>query len=168
MLFLFYVFSTNLFAVEMSPKGRIDILNEQERQKNGNSAKDLVFKTNKPFKPAVIGKAYVAGDVACEVEISTSYFQAGDEVKVEAQIDNKQCGPSNGKYTVKVRTRDEAGESHTSKHQEVWSRDDQDSIVMKHIYSMNGDAELISARVQMPSKDYCTCINTVEEAPEED
>ena len=150
------IYSADLVA-QHSPKGRIDILNEQQRQEE-ESTKDLIFKTNKPLKAVVAGGGYIAGDEVCEVEIATSYFQSGDKVEVEAQIENYQCGASNGKYTVRVKTQDEAGETYSEKHDEVWSRNDNEPVLARHVYALGKGSELLSARVRMPSKDYCTCL----------
>lgn len=143
---------------DLSPNGRIDIQNDLKDDR-ANSSKDLIFKNSGPLRDVVVDDTYVSGDKVCTVEISTSYFQAANQAKVEASIDHSDCGASNGKYTVSLKTQDEAGEIHTKKYQEVWSRTDADEITVKHNYQMTENSELLKARIKLPTKDYCTCVD---------
>jgi len=102
---------------------------------------------------------------ACAANIVTDYWQEDDLIKVETLVENTQCGPSKGLYTVKVRTRDDAGDLNTSKYQEQWSRDDSHSIKTIHTYSMNGHNELVRVRIQPPFNDACLC--TAETTPQQ-
>ncbi len=145
--------------VDLSPKGRIDILNDQKRQEE-ESKKDLIFKNSGPLRDVIAKHSYVSGEKICDVEISTSYFQAGDQAKVEAMIDHSQCGASNGKYTVNLKVQDSAGEVHTTKYKEVWSRKDDQAITAKHTYPLMESHELLKARIKLPSRDYCTCMDS--------
>ncbi|MBL4673126.1 MAG: hypothetical protein JKX81_12785 [Arenicella sp.] len=94
---------------------------------------------------------------ACAANIVTDYWQEDDLIKVETLVENTQCGPSKGRYTVKVRTRNDAGDLNTSKYQEQWSRDDNGTIKAIHTYSMNGHKELVRVRIQPPFNGACLC-----------
>lgn len=157
---LCFVISNYAIAqADLSPKGRIDIQNDQKQQEE-NSKKDLIFKNSGPLRDVIAGNAYISGDKVCEVEISTSYYQAANKAKVEAVIDHSQCAVSNGKYTVSLRIQDEAGTIHAKKYQEVWSRNNADAITVKHTYQMSENMELLKAGIKLPSRDYCTCIDS--------
>ena len=99
---------------------------------------------------------------ACAMEISTDYWQEDSIVKVDTVLENSQCGPSKGTYTVRVSTRNELGESSTNKYKETWSRDDSEAVKAIYTYSMNGDIELIRVRVQAPFSGACFCKGDVE------
>jgi hypothetical protein len=104
---------------------------------------------------------------ACEVNIVTDYWQEGDLIKVETLVENTQCGSSKGRYTVNVRTRNDAGDSNTSKYQEQWSRNDNGAIRAVHTYSMNGHKELIRVRIQPPFNGACLCTGDINDASPE-
>jgi hypothetical protein len=154
---LFVVFIPSYVSAQHLLNGRIDLTKKQEQAEQENK-KDLIFKTNKPLPPMVGNTRFRTGTSLCEVEVASSYSQMGDFVEVETIVENNQCGPSNGKYIVNVRTQDKAGNINLSKYEEVWSRADAESVQLEHRYSMNGDAELVSARIRMPSRDYCSCL----------
>jgi hypothetical protein len=98
---------------------------------------------------------------ACAANIVTDYWQEDDIIKVETMVENTQCGPSKGLYTVKVRTRNDAGDLSTTKYQEQWSRDDSGDIRATHTYSMNGYKELVRVRIQPPFNGACVCTGEV-------
>ncbi|MFT4629161.1 MAG: hypothetical protein ACI9WC_000281 [Arenicella sp.] len=147
--------------VDLSPKGRIDIQNDQAEDWV-NSTKDLIFKNSGPLRDVVVGNAYISGTQTCEVDISTSYFQAASQAIVEAEIDHTNCAASNGKYTVGLKIQDAAGEIHSKKYKEVWSRADAQAINVKHSYQIGDNMDLLRARIKLPSRDYCTCIGDEE------
>ena len=154
----FVVSNSAIAQVDLSPKGRIDIQNDQSEDRM-NSTKDLIFRNSGPLRDVIVGNAYISGDQICEVEISTSYFQAASQVIVEAEIDHSECAASNGKYTVRLKIQDAAGELHNKKYQEVWSRTDAQAITVKHSYQIGDNMDLLKARIKLPSRDYCTCID---------
>ena len=78
-------------------------------------------------------------------------------LKVETLIENAECGASSGAYIVNIRTRNEAGDANTQKHQETWSRADSQPVNATHTYSMNGDTELVKVRLKLPINDACVC-----------
>ena len=94
---------------------------------------------------------------ACLAEVSLSYSQLDTIVEVETEITNEDCGASFGKYNVRIRTRNEAGETTTTNHTELWSREHSNSVNLIKNYSMNGDFDLASVRVRANINDLCTC-----------
>ncbi|MFT5655979.1 MAG: hypothetical protein ACI9XU_001704 [Arenicella sp.] len=144
--------------VDLSPKGRIDIQNDQTEDKL-NSKKDLIFKNSGPLRDVVVGSTYISGAQICEVEISTSYFQAASLAIVEAEIDHADCAASNGKYTVSLKFQDAVGEIHSTKYKEVWSRTEAQAIMVKHSYQIGDNMDLLRARIKLPPKDYCSCLD---------
>ena len=158
---LFFCFFSNgaIAQSDLSPRGRIDMQNDQ-RDERMNSNKDLIFKNNGQLPDVIADRAYISGSKVCEVEISTSYFQAASQAIVEAEIDHSECAASNGKYTVSLKVQDAAGEIHSKKYQEVWSRTDAGAIIVKHRYQIGDNMDLLRTRIKLPSKDYCTCIDS--------
>jgi hypothetical protein len=112
---------------------------------------------SKPISTTFDAPAAPVELTACAANIVTDYWQEDDLIKVETLVENTQCGPSKGRYAVKVRTRNEAGDLNTSKYQEQWSRDDNGDIKAMHTYSMNGDKELVRVRIQPPFNGACLC-----------
>lgn len=95
--------------------------------------------------------------VLCEVQVSSDYWQANDKVKLEAYIDTPDCGAAYGAYSVNVRTKNEAGETHTNDYPEAWSRENAEPIKQVHSYDMNGDTDLLKLRVKMALGTSCVC-----------
>lgn len=124
-----------------------------------NGKKARVLKTSKTVDVPEISEAKT-----CEVEISSDYWQEDDRLKVETQIENGDCGASQGLYIVNVGTRNKDGETRTSKYQEAWSRDDFQAVIATHVYSMNGDTELVRVRLRTPFNGACLCGNSAESA----
>ncbi|MFT7527041.1 MAG: hypothetical protein ACI9LY_002193 [Arenicella sp.] len=156
---LFVISNSAIAQSDLSPKGRIDIENDRKDDRM-NSSKDLIFKNSGPLPDVIADRGYISGNKVCEVEISTSYFQAASQAIVEADIDHPECAASNGKYTVNLKIQDAAGEIHSKKHREVWSRTDGDAIIVKHRYQIGDNMDLLRARIKLPSTDYCTCIDS--------
>jgi len=116
----------------------------------------IIFKNNKTINKT-IRIPVPTEPVACEVELSTDYWQEDDRFKVEVVVENTQCGASNGKYVVNARTRNEAGEINSIKFDEVWSRRHDRPVNAVHTYSMNGDTELVRVRLTAPLNGSCVC-----------
>jgi hypothetical protein len=98
-----------------------------------------------------------ATELACFAEVSISYAQMDDKIEVDAQIDNQECSSSYGKYTIRVRTSDETGETTTVNHEQAWQLENASQKQIVHVYDMNGDSELLSARIQGKAGDFCRC-----------
>ena len=94
---------------------------------------------------------------ACIAQVSLSYSQLDTVIKVETEIINSDCGASFGKYSLRIRTRNEAGETSTTNYTEPWSREDRNAVNLVKNYNMNGDVDLASVRVRTSFKDLCTC-----------
>ena len=93
----------------------------------------------------------------CEAEVEISYVQMHDRVRVETTVVNDDCAASSGRYRVRLRIRDEHGETQTQEFEESWARDD-DALVMttKH-YPVAEGQELVWARVRTSPKTNCAC-----------
>ena len=96
---------------------------------------------------------------ACYAEISVIYTQRNDKVEVEAGISNDECDSSYGNYIVRLKTADEAGQRKTVNHEESWKLENASHKEVVHLYDMDGDVELISARVHGNARDFCKCGN---------
>ena len=94
---------------------------------------------------------------ACLAQVLISYSQLDTTIKVETEIINSDCGASFGKYSLRIRTRNEAGETTTTNHTESWNREDTNAVNLVKNYSMNGDVDLASVRVRAAFNDLCTC-----------
>ena len=95
--------------------------------------------------------------LVCTGEVSLLYSQLDTIVEVETEINNEDCGASFGNYTLRIKTRNEAGETTTTNHTESWSRENSNPVSLVKNYSMNGDVDLASVRVRASFNDLCTC-----------
>ena len=154
----------SLLSAEPFVNGRIDLekrhqkFDDEQRANKEASTKDLIFKTNKPLPPMVSKQEFRTGISRCEVQVSSNYSQLAEFVEVETLVENYQCAASNGKYLVHVRTQSDGSEINLNKYEQIWSRKDDEPVRLKHRYSMMGDSDLVSVRIKMPSRDYCSCL----------
>lgn len=126
-------------------------------KKNINGKKVRVLKGSKAIETVMESPEPVAKPMLCEIDVSTDYWQANDKVKMDAYVDTSDCGAAYGRYSVSVRTKDEAGEHQTRDFAEAWSRDNADPIKLSHSYTMNGDSDLVKVRVKLPIEGSCVC-----------
>lgn len=97
----------------------------------------------------------VAG--ACEGHFAISYFQAGDQVKVDTEIKNDTCAASHGEFLLRIRTIDAVGESSTRSFSESWSRQEEGNVRVAKSYPMGGGQSLVWVRVNSQRKTACAC-----------
>lgn len=139
-------------------QGRIETKQQETEQ---NTEKTVLIKST-AYEKTFTAPPIVSEELACEIEISSDYWQLGDRAKLEALIETDQCAAAQGEYTVRVKTRNDNGDARTRKFQETWSRADNVPVTVKHVYDMDGDAELVNIRVHMSLDTACTCIQADE------
>ena len=163
LLWLIVFISTDVIA-----QSNMDWISDKQRNREYEikaEENELTIDTNNPFEKTMSLPDQPVTDLLCDADVSISYSQMGDRVRVDAQVINEQCAASYGKYNVRVKTRDEDGETNMASHEESWSLDDASQLEATHYYDMNGDVELVWARIHAKPKDFCTCRN-LSQAPE--
>lgn len=90
----------------------------------------------------------------CHARISTTYLQRNTTASVEGSLENPDCGPSFGEFTMSVRIRDESGELRTVEHIEQWQRDDDRKVEFVREYPIGENVDLVRVRA---SKIVCIC-----------
>jgi len=116
-----------------------------------------VMKMSKPIEKTIKFDYSRVEPKTCELELTSDYWQENTKLKVETVLENNDCAASSGRYIVKIRTRDDAGELSLQEHEEPWSRKDDQAIEKLHTYDMNGDTELVRVRLVAPINDACVC-----------
>ena len=92
----------------------------------------------------------------CEADISISYVQMYDRVRVRTHVEHDGCPASSGDYTVRLRTAGE-GETDTRSFEETWQREDAAPLETTTYYPMNPDHRLVWAQVKTSRKTNCRC-----------
>ncbi len=129
--------------------------NAREATLSGNQ---LEFKR----KLKLPAQAVVNADNACEAEISISYAQRNDKVKVESEIRNDTCAASHGEYVVRMHTLNMQGESKTTAFPAQWSRLDAAPLHRTNYYPMGDGKDLLWVRVKSNRKTRCFCAEPTE------
>ena len=93
----------------------------------------------------------------CDADLSISYTQMNDRVRIRREVANDDCPSSEGIYTLRIRTLGEDGEARTRTFEESWVLDNQTKDKSQEFYSMDGDVRLIWARVKTSRKTRCVC-----------
>ena len=101
----------------------------------------------------------VVSDI-CDADLSITYTQMNDRVRVIRDVANDDCPSSDGKYTLRIRTLGEDGEAQTRTFEESWVLDNQARDRERKFYSMDGDVKLIWARIKTSRKTRCVCRTT--------
>ena len=149
-----------LTSTELLAQSNMDWITDKQRERQYEVDAEesaITVDINTPFEKTLAQPDLDVREVACEAEVSIWYSQMDDKVRVDTQVTNQQCSTSYGKYTVRVKTRDAAGETTTTNHVESWSLNKQSETKAAHIYDIKGDSELVSAKVHAKQKDFCTC-----------
>ena len=94
---------------------------------------------------------------SCDADLSISSTQMNDRIRIRAKIVNKDCAASSGKYTLRILTMNEEGETHLRQFPESWSRQNDAPIELTRYFGMESDVDLIWVRVRTSSKTACTC-----------
>jgi hypothetical protein len=94
--------------------------------------------------------------LACKIDGSLSYSQRGDEVHVDAVIENDDCAASSGRYRIRVTARDEQDVRVSDSHHESWSRGDAEPVTVTHSYPLVPNGELVRVSLR-PTDGGCRC-----------
>ena len=93
----------------------------------------------------------------CQADLSISYAQMYDKVRIDTTIRHDGCPASSGDYRIRMRTRAEDGEINTHEFHESWSREVAETIEIRKDYPMGADPDLVWARVQTSHASNCRC-----------
>ena len=99
----------------------------------------------------------------CDVQVNVTYGQRHTVARVRTTVSETQCVPSEGAYTLRIRTVDDNGDPQTRDHRETWRRDDNEPIEHAADYDLQGDPRLLWVRVRKSAKDDCTCLDVAED-----
>lgn len=100
---------------------------------------------------------------ACQASVAISYLQFDTRARVDATIENDACGASSGTYVVRIRVRDESGESRRMEYPETWAREDDATIETRTFYDIGQNVDL---RGVSTAKLTCICTAEASQAPE--
>ena len=93
----------------------------------------------------------------CQADLSISYAQMYDKVRIDTTIRQDGCPASNGDYRIRLRTRAEDGAINNHEFQESWSRAEAGTIEIRKDYPMGPDPDLVWARIQTTHASNCRC-----------
>ena len=93
----------------------------------------------------------------CDADLSISYTQMNDRVRIVRSLVNEDCPSSDGIYTLRIRTLGDDGEARTRTFEESWVLEDEKKDRTEEYYSMDGDTRLICAKVKTSRKTRCVC-----------
>ncbi len=98
---------------------------------------------------------------ACEARLEIEYYQAGDSVHVETELNNDQCAASSGSYTLQVRYRGDDGEVQTVEFDELWERSDAEPVKLIKDYFVAENVDIMRVRSRRLR---CECASVPDEA----
>ena len=93
----------------------------------------------------------------CQADLSISYTQMYDKVRVDTTIRQDGCPASSGEYRIRMRTRAEDGAVNNHEFHESWSREEPGTLEFRKDYPMGADPDLIWARIQTSHNSNCRC-----------
>lgn len=139
-----YAVLTLLLLAAVPAAAQLDPSGQQERMRvEGQVEKKYTIRLDAPQ-----GTAY------CHAQIRTEYIQKNTIAAVKGEIENGDCGPSGGEYTISIRYRDEAGEIHNTEHLESWRREDDQNVRFEEEYLIGENVDLMRVRAR---KIVCIC-----------
>ncbi len=94
---------------------------------------------------------------ACQAELGIAYTQMYDKVRVRTTVKNIDCADATGDYTIRIRTLNEAGEVRMRSFEESWAHAGEWPLVITEHYAMDGDTDLVWARVNTNPRTLCLC-----------
>lgn len=95
----------------------------------------------------------------CEATIEIAYTQRGSDVGVEGEIENEDCGASNGDYELLVSIRNASGEVKTLEFFESWRRQDDELVSFSRAYPIGENVDLLRVRA---ARLRCNCAEQAE------
>jgi hypothetical protein len=84
----------------------------------------------------------------CSASVTTGYFQANTQARVEGTIQIEGCAAASGKYTIAARIRDQNGETQALEFEETFQRADEQTIAFKRDYPIGENVELVNVRTR--------------------
>lgn len=99
----------------------------------------------------------------CEADVSISYMQMYDRVRVRTRVDHDGCAASSGDYVIRLRTASDDGATDTRSFDETWQRDDAAPLEITSYYDMDPERRLLWARVNTSRKTNCRCLDDAAE-----
>lgn len=101
----------------------------------------------------------------CEASLAIEYQQNANLVAVRMSLTNQECAASHGDFSVAVSYRDEEGERITDLHDENWSRDDDQPVLISRDYEIGDNVDLINVRSRGLSCECSVDESTVDAKP---
>lgn len=146
------------FAGERACQPGAEDLPCREEIKSANQRRGLETGGTVTFKKLIVlpGQSMNRA-LACNANISISYTQMNERIRVKTSIDHEDCAASSGEYRLRIRTRDEALELHTVEISKSWAREKNAVIELTEYYDIGADVDLVSLRIKQSPKKGCTC-----------
>ena len=95
----------------------------------------------------------------CEAQLSISYTQMYDRVRVRTHVEQEGCPASSGDYTIRLRTTGDDGETDTRSFEETWQRENAEPLETTSYYDIDPEHRLVWARVNTSRKTNCRCLD---------
>lgn len=127
-------------------------------------ADDTETVEGKPFETSVEMEAKYQNN-ACMANLGLEYFQKGDAVNVKSTVTNGDCAASSGSYTIRVRVRDDDGETSNIDFEETWARDDDADVVNEKDYPVGDSVDVLRVKGR---KLRCECAAAADDATTDD
>ena len=98
----------------------------------------------------------------CVADISVSYMQMNDRIRVDTSIEVEECHAAGGEYELQIRTYDK-GQSQTRTVAQSWHREDGEPVETTEYLPMEGANKLGWVRVKSDVTLACLCANTIDQ-----
>ena len=123
---------------------------EGKKEEKLDIGRELKWEYTTTFQPRMF-------EAECQADLSISYAQMYDKVRIDTTIRQDGCPASNGEYRIRMRTRAEDGAVNNHEFHESWSRDEPGTLEFRKDYPMGEDPDLIWARIQTSHTSNCRC-----------
>ena len=134
------------------------VIFEGKKEEKLDIGRELKWEYTTTFQPRMF-------EPECQADLSISYTQMYDKVRVDTTIRQDGCPASSGEYRIRMRTRAEDGEVNNLEFHETWSREEPGTLELRKDYPMGEDPDLIWARVQTSHASNCRCAPVAMEEP---
>ena len=123
---------------------------EGKKEEKLDIGRELKWEYTTTFQPRMF-------EAECQADLSISYAQMYDKVRIDTTIRQDGCPASNGEYRIRMRTRAEDGAVNNHEFHESWSREEPGTLEFRKDYPMGEDPDLIWARIQTSHTSNCRC-----------
>lgn len=123
---------------------------EGKKEEKLDIGRELKWEYTTTFQPKMF-------EPECQADLSISYTQMYDKVRVDTTIRQDGCPASSGEYRIRMRIRAEDGEVNNLEFHESWAREEPGTLEFRKDYPMGADPDLIWARVQTSHNSNCRC-----------